>query len=232
MPFCSHLILFIFAAQFAAPNDGKTPPTHIPSWSSAFPDESPTANITFCWLLRSPIERQPPTAMDPSPSLLIFVNYFDDQTEDMASPPRVPPQSRILPDTLSIVQAEFYWIVACSFKMAANFKAKAPLSPLWFLIPLFTPPQMGKPTTANASPMAHGLCMALGSGGAMVYWYRCSTHGERGKCRWVEADRDGCCGCILCCVGVFCVVLAFFTHFVTTHVNTLPHSTAITNAPP
>ncbi len=52
--------------------------------------------------------------------------------------------------------------------MAATFKAKAPPSTLYFLILHFLPPQTGKPMTANASLMACGLCMVLGSGGAMV----------------------------------------------------------------
>jgi len=43
----------------------------------------------------------------------------------------------------------------------------SPLFALFFDPSHFAPPKR-EPTTANASPMAHGLRMALGSGGAMI----------------------------------------------------------------
>ncbi len=34
--------------------------------------------------------------------------------------------------------------------------------------------------TASTTSTGRGLCMASGSGGAMIWWCHCSTHGERG----------------------------------------------------
>ena len=77
--------------------------------------------------------------------------------------------------------------------MAATLRPWHPPSSLYFSTPHISTPQASKPTTANASPMAHGLRMALGSGGAMIWWRHWSTHGERSKSRWVAAARVGCC---------------------------------------
>jgi hypothetical protein len=63
-----------------------------------------------------------------------------------------------------------------------------PSPSLYYSIPLILPPQVRKPTTvsATATPTAGSPRMALGSGGAMIWWRRCSTHrGEReGKATW------------------------------------------------
>ena len=77
--------------------------------------------------------------------------------------------------------------------MAATLRPRHPPSSLYFSTPLISPLQASEPTTANAIPMARGLHMALGSGGAMIWWRRWSTHGERSKSRWVAAARVGCC---------------------------------------
>ncbi len=124
----------------------------------------------------------------------------------MASPPCILQQLRILPDTPSIAQDDFYWIVAFICKTAATFKAKVPPSPLYFSIPLFLLPQMIKPTTVNTSTMARGLCMSLVVA-APWFTVKAALPMEReGKSRWVVAARAGC--CVLCCVVVFCVVFA------------------------
>jgi hypothetical protein len=170
------------------------PTTHFRCGLAPSPMSLPPPTLTFGWLLCAHIELRPPTAMAPTPSLLFFVDYFNDQIKDIASPPN-PPWSCILPDTTSIAQANLYWIVACIRKMVATFEAKAPPSSLYFLIPLCLPPKTNKSTRTNASLMAHGLCMALGSGGTMVKWHRCSTHREREKSRWVAAAQAGCCVC-------------------------------------
>ncbi len=59
--------------------------------------------------------------------------------------------------------------------------------------------------TASASPTACGLRMALGSGGAIIWWSCCSTHGEReGKAAWDRVARLILL-VVVCCV--FCFVL-------------------------
>ena len=66
---------------------------------------------------------------------------------------------------------------------------------------------------APPNPTARGLRMVLGSGGAMSWWRRCSTHGGRGP-KPLEgrtaAAHVGCCvlcGCVLCCVANFLPIL-------------------------
>ncbi len=71
---------------------------------------------------------------------------------------------------------------------------------------------MSEPTTASANLRAHNLCMVVGSGGAMIWWHRYSTHGKReGKAAGgrVAAAHVGwlvvvCVVCVVCCV--FCVL--------------------------
>ncbi len=65
----------------------KCPPHTFRGSLAPFPMSLPLPPPTFGWLLCPHIEWQPRMAMAPSPSLLYFANYFDDQTDDMASPP-------------------------------------------------------------------------------------------------------------------------------------------------
>jgi hypothetical protein len=50
---------------------------------------------------------------------------------------------------------------------------------LSFSILVTKPLQTSKPMTASATPIARRLRMAMGSGGAMICWHSCPTHGER-----------------------------------------------------
>ena len=75
--------------------------------------------------------------------------------------------------------------------MAATLRPRHLSSQLYFSTALISPLQASEQTTANAIPMAHGLRMALRSSGTMIWWRRCSTHGERAKSRWVAAARVG-----------------------------------------
>jgi hypothetical protein len=58
--FCGHLrpdvflFLFVFAAQFATPNDSKTHSLHVPPWSCAFPDVPPNAETNFLLIVVFP----------------------------------------------------------------------------------------------------------------------------------------------------------------------------------
>jgi hypothetical protein len=55
--------------------------------------------------------------------------------------------------------------------MAATLRPRHPPptpSLHYFSTPLISTPQASVPMTATESPMAHGLRMALGSGGAMI----------------------------------------------------------------
>jgi hypothetical protein len=75
-------------------------------------------------------------------------------------------------------------------------------------MPLISPPQASKPTTVSAAPTACGMGMMMGSGGAMIWWCHCSTHGERvvkaaGRYGGT-AHLVGCCVCVCC---VLCFVL-------------------------
>ncbi len=134
----------------------KRPPHMLRRGLVPYPMSLPLPTPAFGWLLHPHIERWPPTAMALSPSLLFFVDYFDDWTDDMASP------SHVLP--WSCVGRLLFGCCVLNCKMAATLKPRHPPS-LYFLIPLFMPPQTSKSMTANASPTACGLCMALGSGG-------------------------------------------------------------------
>ncbi len=55
---------------------------------------------------------------------------------------------------------------------------------------------------------ARGLRMALGSSGAMIWWLRWSTNGERAKSRWVAAARG-----LLCGLTLFCDFLGTYSSF-------------------
>ncbi len=58
--------------------------------------------------------------------------------------------------------------------------------------------------------MACGLHMALWSGGAMIWWRRCSTHEEReGKAVGQRVAVAHLVVCVLCVCFVFCVLLLF-----------------------
>ena len=100
-----------------------------------------------------------------------------------ASSPTPPPSST----------PTFNWLLCVICKMAAALRPCHPPSSLYFLTALILTPQASEPMTVNASLMAHGLRMALGRGGAMIWWRRCSTHEERGKSCWVVAAWVGCC---------------------------------------
>jgi len=67
---------------FAAPNDSKTLPPHIPPWSHALPNILPTANANF-WLVVvfSQPERQPPKAETPPLSLFFDGLRFSTQNK-------------------------------------------------------------------------------------------------------------------------------------------------------
>ena len=60
----------------------------------------------------------------------------------------------------------------------------------------------------SATAIARRLRMVLGSGGAMIWWRRCSTHGRReGEAAfvgWGSAHLVGC--CVMC----LCVCVCFF----------------------
>ena len=82
--------------------------------------------------------------------------------------------------------------------MATTLRPRHLSSQFYFSTALISPLQASEQATANAIPMAHGLRMALRSSGTMIWWRRCSTHGERAKSRWVAAARVG-----YYCVSVF-----------------------------
>ncbi len=70
--------------------------------------------------------------------------------------------------------------------MAATFKDPGipPLVALFFDPSLFALPS-DQTDNSDRILMARGLRMAWGSGGAMIGWCRCCTHGERGgKSQW------------------------------------------------
>ena len=53
--------------------------------------------------------------------------------------------------------------------------------------------------------------MVLGSGGAMIWWRRCSTHGEReGEAAFVGGGSAHLCGWLLCVCVCVCVCVFFF----------------------
>jgi hypothetical protein len=66
-------------------------------------------------------------------------------------------------------------------------------------------PKTRDPTAAPPNPKAHALHGHIGSGGAMSWWRRWPTHGERGlkplEGRAAAAHVDCCvlCGCVLFC---------------------------------
>ena len=121
-------------------------------------------------------------------------------------PPHISPRWRALPNILSYCFRQL-WVDCCIFPSNGGHLRPRPRPPLCISIPLFSPLQTSKPTTANASPMARGLRMMLGSGGAMSWWRRSSTHGGRGVKPLegrVAAAHFGCCSYVLCCVFVSC----------------------------
>ncbi len=70
------------------------------------------------------------------------------------------------------------------------------------------PPQTSKPTTARVTPIARRLRMAMGSGGAMIYWHSCPTipmERERAKPLGVGWQRLIVCVCVVCACFFLCL---------------------------
>ena len=127
--------------------------------------------------------------------------WFDDRTNDMASPPRILPRSRILPNTPSITQAKFYRIVVCSFKTAATFKAKAPPLPLCFSILLFSPLKQANQRHRMQSRWLTACAWRWGS--AAPWFKRAASLPKEREGKATGADRHLVC-VVFCCVFVCC----------------------------
>ena len=178
----------------------KRPPNTFHRGRAPAPMSSTLKTPTFGWLLCPFIEWRQPTAMAPSSSLIIFVELIRRPNRRYGVPPHVPPLPRVLPDSPPSSKPTYNWLLCVILQNGGHPKAQASsLFALFFDPSHFAPPKR-EPTTANASPMAHGLRMALGSGGAMIWWRRWSIHEERTKSRWVAAARVW----LLCWFTLFC----------------------------
>ena len=110
-------------------------------------------------------------------------------------------------------QMPFGWLL-CFPKLNGNHLRLRPRPPHWFLMGCLSAPKTRESTAAPPYPKARALHGPIGSGGAMSWWRRWPTHGERGlkplEGRAAAAHVDCCvlCGCVLCCARVL------FTHFV------------------
>ena len=115
-------------------------PTNVPLRSRAFFYVPPTADIELGWLLCTPIKQWLSKATAPSPSLLFFVNYFDDRTDKTAHPHAFRPSrasSLTPPSSLTPILFDCCVLI---YKKAATFKAQASPIPLFFDPSLFAPP--------------------------------------------------------------------------------------------
>jgi hypothetical protein len=104
----------------------------------------------------------------------------------------------------------------CLLQSNSGHLRPSPPPSLHYLMPLILSPQMSEPMPASASLMACNLCMVVGSGNAMIWWHRCSTHGKRegkaarGRVATAHVGWLLCVLCVLYVVVVFCgCVLCF-----------------------
>jgi len=132
--------------------------------------------------------------------LYLFLRLpFTTPNDSETLPPHIPPGPRALPNILPTENANFWLVVVFSQPERQPPKPR-PCPPLWFLMGCISAPKTREPTAAPPNPKARALHGPIGSSGAMRWWRRWSTHGERGL-KPLEGTRAAAAhfGCCVCC---------------------------------
>jgi hypothetical protein len=95
--------------------------------------------------------------------------------------------------------------VGCFVSLSNGSPVRLGLHPsLYLLMGHILAHQTRNQMPASASAAACDLHILWGSGGTMIWWHRCSTHGERSAKPLGVGWHDSSCVCVVC--GVWCVV--------------------------
>ena len=190
------ILIQFFFANSDTPNDTKTFPPRSPP--SAPPLYRPP--YRFCRFLVGCYV--PPLIGGHLKATMYFnmiffvVAHFDTPNDTTTFPPRSPPSAPPLYRNLFRIRRLL--VGCCVVPSIGGHLRSRPCLPLNISIGLVLAPQTGEPTAALPNPMASALHGPIGSGGAMSWGHRCSTHGGRGRRRpRVEWPRFCCC-CVCC----------------------------------
>jgi len=112
---------------------------------------------------------------------LLFVDQFDVPNDGMASPHTLCPLCASSLTSPVSRKLTFGWLLCVIIKQRPP---KARDQSLYFLMWWQMTAKSNKPTMAQPNLMESALHGTIGSGGAMRWWHRWSTHGGRGQSRW------------------------------------------------
>ena len=176
--------MLVFVAQLAAPNEGKTPPTHVPSRSRAFSCVFSAARTNFWLVVVSPhpleaIENQGPVALS---FLFLRRSIRPPQMMGKRPPLHVPPCRIASPTSHPPPKSSFGWLLR-SFIEWQPPKTDAPSISQFFAACHLGHSNQGIPPQ-QARARAPGACNRLIEVSSAAIWAHGGWfHGEGGRSR-------------------------------------------------